>query len=168
MSKTNIKTIDKDKGWSNIVSEIGKIDQSFVQVGVQADAEPYPEGESVADVAYYNEFGTDTIPSRPFMRQTFDTKSAELSKRIQAQMGMILDGKQSVYHALAILGEWYQLQIQKEIVDGNWTPNAPSTLKIKEAKSNSDNKETDGEVHPLIDTGRLRQSIRYVVKMINK
>ena len=42
--------------------------------------------------------------------------------------------------------------IQQEIVDGNWTPNAPSTI----AKKGSD--------HPLIDTGLMRQSVHYVVK----
>ena len=37
---------------------------------------PYPDGTPVAAVAAFNEFGTDRIPPRPFMRQTIAKNQA--------------------------------------------------------------------------------------------
>ena len=34
------------------------------------DTDQYPDGTYVAQVAYWNEFGTKGMPARPFMRQT--------------------------------------------------------------------------------------------------
>lgn len=42
--------------------------------------------------------------------------------------------------------------IQKEIVNGDFVPNSPETIKRK------------GSDKPLIDTGRMRQSINYVIQ----
>lgn len=152
MSRSRVVIQDNDKGWSKIVAEIGKADKAFVQVGVQA-GDIYPEtGESIADVAFNNEFGTDIIPSRPFMRQTFAKKQEEIKKHVDAEYQAVLDQKKTVEQALSLIGEWYQGEIQQEIIDGGFAPNAQSTIDKK------------GSSQPLIDTGRLRQSIRYVVK----
>lgn len=163
-SKLHISTTDKDKGWSKIVGQVGKCDKSFVQVGIQA-GDIYQDGTSIADIAYYNEFGTDTIPSRPFMRQTFEKKNVELSKHVAAEYQAVLEGRKTIDFALNLLGAWYQTQIQNEIRDGDWTPNASVTIARKEAKRAPGNHD---ETKPLIDTGRMLASVRYVVKMGGK
>ena len=42
--------------------------------------------------------------------------------------------------------------VQEKIGNGSFAPNAPATIKAK------------GSDHPLIDSGRMRQSVHYVVK----
>ena len=42
--------------------------------------------------------------------------------------------------------------IQRKIVDGTFEPNAPSTIRKK------------GSSRPLIDTGRMRQSVNFIIR----
>ena len=150
--KATVKITDTDKGWTKIVGEMGKCKRLFVQVGLQA-GDKYPEtGEDIATIAAQNEFGTAIIPSRPFMRQTFSNRQGELRKHVDAEYDAVIKQKKTTEIALKALGAWYQTQIQNEIVHGDFVPNAQMTI---------DNKGSD---RPLIDTGRMRQSIRYVVR----
>ena len=174
-SKSSIRTTEIDKGWKKIVGQIGKCDKSFVQVGLQDDGtteDPDPNAKPgapppplVSMVAYWNEFGTDKIPSRPFMRQTFEKRNVELSKHIAAEYQAVLDGKKTAEFAMSLIGLWYEFQIKNEIVNGNWVPNAPAWAAIKESKRAPGNTQ---DVMPLIDTGRMRASVRYIVKMGGK
>ena len=63
-----------------------------------------------------------------------------------------LSSAASAQETASIIGAAAVGIIQKEIVDGQWTPNAPSTIKKK------------GSDRPLIDTGHMRQSCHFVVK----
>ena len=42
--------------------------------------------------------------------------------------------------------------IQESITEGAWEPNAPSTVAKKKSSK------------PLIDTGRMRQSVNYIIR----
>ena len=56
-----------------------------VAVGFQRGKDPYRDGTDLVDVAAQNEFGTSTIPSRPFMRQSWaknDKQIREITKRV--------------------------------------------------------------------------------------
>jgi hypothetical protein len=169
-SKSSVTVKEVDKGWSNIVGETKKLKGSFVQVGLQDDgttedkdpnAKPgSPPPPLVSQVAYWNEFGTDIIPSRPFMRQTYEKKNAELSAHIAAEYSAICLGRKTVNKSLAALGEWYVIQIRQTILNGGFAPNAESWAAIKESKRAPGNK---AEPMPLIDTGRMFGSIRYVI-----
>ena len=44
----------------------------------------YKDGTKVAQVAYWNEYGTPTIPPRPFFRDAIKEKSKEWLKLIQS------------------------------------------------------------------------------------
>lgn len=92
------------------------------------------------------------IPERSFMRSTFDEKNVRWKNDAYSQVGLIIDGKSSTKQALDVLGNQMQGDIQKKIVDGPFTPNAPSTIRQK------------GSAKPLIHYGRLRQSVRYKVR----
>ena len=64
-------------------------------------------------------------------------------------------GGSSVYWAEQILKELGLFQkdlMQNEIITGDFVPNAPSTIRRK------------GSSKPLIDTGRMRQAVNYVIK----
>lgn len=95
---------------------------------------------------------TVVIPERSFMRSTFDERNVNWKNDAQGQVGLIIDGKTNVKTALDVLGNQMQGDIQKKIVDGPFTPNAPSTVRQK------------GSAKPLIHYGRLRQSVRYKVR----
>ena len=58
----------------------------------------------------------------------------------------------SAEQALADLGVTVKGIVQEEIVEGDFAPNATSTIKKK------------GSERPLIDTGHMRQSVNYVIK----
>lgn len=158
--KSSVTVTDKDLGLKAIVKEIKKAHSKVVHVGIQS-GDLYDDGTSIADIAFYNEFGTHLIPSRPFMRQTFEKRKSELYKRLDAEYAAIVSGKKPALLSLNLLGAWYQQQIQNEILDGDFVPNAPSTIARKEAKRRKGAKDP---VKPLIDTGRMRQSVRYVIK----
>jgi hypothetical protein len=143
--------IDRDLGWSKIKVNMTKLDNRSVKVGVMGNQSI--EGVSVVDYAMYNEFGTNRIPSRPFMATTADRYRTQVTKFAEVVIGNVIDGKYSVDVGLNRLGMWYQSKVQETIRNAKeWAvPNAASTIAMK------------GSSSPLIDTGRMVQSVRYEV-----
>lgn len=130
-----------------------------IKVGFLKGLGTYPtqdgkEGPNVVDVAWWNEFGARTkyatIPARPFLRPTI-RKNRDKYRRLEARLlsGM-LKGKIKTRQATAILGFTAQSDVQNEILNLKEPPNAPSTQKKKKGVDN-----------PLIDTGRMRQSVSW-------
>ena len=150
MSKKGV--FDIDKGWSKIMREMKQAAELTVEVGVQAGATTKDGKADLATVASIHEFGTDNIPSRPFMRESFDQNVGELDKFMQDVGGRIIVNRISASQGLNLVGQKMTGIIQKKIVGGPWTPNAPATIRQK------------GSARPLIDEGHLRKSIRHVVK----
>lgn len=102
------------------------------------------DGESVAQVAFWNEYGTATVPPRPFFRNTIAEHKDEWPK--QAAEMLEANGG-DVRQALADMGEVVKGQIKMTIQDFREPPNAAATVKQK------------GFDKPLIDTGTLWRSI---------
>ena len=109
-------------------------------------------GVDILNVAVWNEFGTSTIPARPFIMQTWDKRRAEIYKFTQAIATRVIEGKAAAKESANQLGAKVKSMIQQTIRDGEFVPNAPSTIKKK------------GSSNPLIDTGTMRQSVTYVVR----
>jgi hypothetical protein len=145
MAKKN-KVIERDMGWKRILRETRAMKRRGVKVGVLGDAERN-DGQSMIDIAIYNEFGTKNIPARPFIRGSYDSKRRELGKFKDRLLAQILRGKLDTVHALKILGEHHKGQIQEYMTTLDDPPNAPSTIEAK------------GSSNPLIDNGQLRRSI---------
>jgi len=146
----NVKDIDH--GWSAIVKEFAKYKTPHVKVGVLSSAPADKKTKAnLASIAAYNEFGTSRIPARPFMAQTFDQNYSEIRSFIESESGKIIDLKQTIPGALSKIGLFYQAKTQAQITRGEFVPNSPLTIKMK------------GSSKPLIDTGRLRQSINHEV-----
>lgn len=106
---------------------------------------------SVADVAAFNEFGTENMPSRPFMRDTIANNADEISRFKAMLIGQVMKGAdaQTVLNQLGTKGKGL---MQREIRNGSFAANADSTIRKK------------GSSRPLIDTARMRQSVVYVVR----
>jgi len=154
LAKTGV--FDIDKGWSKIIREMKQAAELTVEVGVQAGETTEDGKADLAAVASINEFGTDTIPSRPFMRESFDQNIGKIDKFMQDAGGKIVAHQISARQGLELVGYEMTGIIQKKIVDGPWVPNTPATIRQKKNEKDKNS--------PLIDIGRLRQSIRHEVK----
>lgn len=145
-------------GWSNLTpegkkyfKELEQLAKMEVQVGFQADSGNYENGATLAEVAAYNELGTSSTPARPFMRKSFENHEKELQNACDQVNKTLVKGG-TTQQALDELGAFVKGLVQEEIVNGDFAPNAESTIAKK------------GSERPLIDTGFMRQSVNYQVK----
>lgn len=127
-----------------------------VYAGVFDTAENSETGESVAEYAAQNEFGTDRIPSRPFMRRTIMRCQDEWIQKF----GEILKSGVNVDEALTLMGKQMQADIQQTILDDVPPPNSPVTIAMKARKGSSG----DVSQGTLRDTGSLYNSIEFQVR----
>ncbi|AWD92410.1 hypothetical protein [Xanthomonas phage Carpasina] len=105
------------------------------------------EGVQVAKIARINEFGTDTIPARPFMRLAIDNFRRDRNS-IQSRINKrVADGKITADQALGQIGMAMEAKIVDSIKDGQWEANAASTIAAK------------GFDKPLIDTAQMWKSV---------
>lgn len=122
-----------------------------VRVGFQQGKATEEDGTDVCDIAAWNELGTVDMPSRPFLRMSVDDNSDKINAFMSAQKRNIINGE-SADRILKKIGIFQKDLIQEKITEGSFAPNAPSTIKAK------------GSSKPLIDTGRMRQSVNFEIK----
>lgn len=92
------------------------------------------------------------IPARPFLRQGIANNQRKIENIMRQEVVGILTGGQTAERALKRIGLYVEGRIKKNFVEGEFAPNAKSTIRKKRSS------------RPLIDTGHLRQSIRYVIR----
>lgn len=122
-----------------------------VRVGFQQGKATEEDGTDVCDIAAWNELGTVNMPSRPFLRMSVDDNSDKINSFMSAQKRSIINGE-SADRILKKIGIFQKDLIQEKITEGSFAPNTPSTIKAK------------GSSKPLIDTGRMRQSVNFEIK----
>ena len=156
---------DTDMGLDAIFKETEKLKSMCVKVGITEDvgSQTVDGAATLAQIAAWNELGVlgppisenggDKwfIPPRPFIRGFVDGKRELIQKTLDRLGQMVVDGKLKAEEAMARLGEFGQSGVKSYIRSGVFTPNASSTVARK------------GSSKPLIDTGTLRNSIRYQV-----
>lgn len=159
-----VKFKDKDMGEKKIFGGLRDIHNTSIVVGIIGRSTYSEDGTvAVVDYATFNEFGTRHIPKRSFIRSTFDENAQQFlaagANIISAQMvaGAVFDTKTSkltVSQRLNRLGMFMASKVQAQITKGGvpYKPNAASTIARK------------GSTSPLIDTGRMRQSVTYEVR----
>lgn len=151
-SGITMDVIDRDLGFSEIITHLKKLADKEIKVGIQGDESgEYENGVSVIDVAIFNEYGTDKIPARPFIRQCFQLHSKEAFERLEKVVGFIGQGG-DVDVALGNIGQWYEQRMKRVLTTYPWEKNSVATIRKK------------GSSKPLIDTRQLRDSIRYKVE----
>lgn len=134
-----------------LIEKLKASSQKAVYVGFPAEFNEKVEGSdnfNLASLAAVLEFGNENIPSRPFLRQTL----AENQEKYTALFVKLFESGVSIdkiYEQIALIA---QGDVQQNIVNGKWAANAPSTIKRKKSSK------------PLIDTGKLRQSVKGIVK----
>ena len=119
-----------------------------------ASSQKYPNSNfSVVDVAWMNEFGTEKIPSRPFLKTGTRIAYELLRKDIARAVKKTNNGK-DLRKELKKIGEVARSIVQQTITEFSEPPNSPITIERK------------GSDNPLIDTGLMRASVNYKVRKI--
>ena len=144
---------DTDRGYAAMVKRVfGLRSKAHVDVGILDSGADHGGGVSVLDVAMWQEFGTNTIPERSFIRAWFDEDEPNLRQELTTLMQSVVEGKRTKDQALELLGQRAVARVQARMSEGVPPPNAPSTVRRK------------GSSTPLIDKGALRSSISYRVE----
>ena len=150
--------VDRDLGYDAIIESLLTIQKGDPQVlvGVRSEA-----GQDLVTYASANEFGVHgKIPERSFLRSTVDENVDEYSDLLgDAVDELVKPGSAgfltrilSFKTKLSRVGLKAVGDIQRKIVEIKDPPNSPRTIALKRGKAN-----------PLIDTGRMRQSITSTV-----
>lgn len=140
-----------DRLLNGLKKELGNRGRYGAKAGyVKGEPHKAEKGESsspatIDQIALYNEFGTTTIPPRPFLRNAnnaIQEREREILKR-----GM--EDEKPLSQILREIAEDMRNQIVESINSDLPPPNAESTVRQKHGSS-----------HTLIDTGQLRLSVR--------
>ena len=133
-------------------AEIEKMKRMEVAIGFQSGKAAEKDGTDICEIAIYNEFGTSSIPSRPFLRNSVDDNIDKINSFIATQCKAVCSGQTGCEDALKKIGTFHVGNVQQTIRNGDFAPNAPATIRRK------------GSSHPLIDTGTMRRSVSFVVR----
>jgi hypothetical protein len=148
------RVVDRDLGYKRFIRNLealGKADP-IIEVGVRAST----AGADLVLIATVNEFGSANghVPERSFIRSTADENREKYGRLSQRAVTRGIDkGVGEFERELGKVGAVMAGDVQRKIITLSRPPNAPSTI----AKKGSDS--------PLVDTGRLGQSIDFVVKI---
>ena len=134
--------------FQQMLKELGDLE---VRIGFQHGDATEDDGTDICDIAAWNELGTVNMPSRPFLRQSVDDNESKINAFLKQKKSDIVRGA-SAQQVLSEIGIFQKDLIQDKILSGEFAPNAPSTVRKK------------GSSKPLIDTGRMMQSVNYVIK----
>ena len=155
--------IDNSKPYQDLKKVLDDLNSGYVKSGFpegkepgaatrsKANAKPYDNMSEVARVAAWNEFGTRTIPSRPFFRTAIDGSREKIFEKVSQFADLALVGKKTVDQAFELLGLFMQGIIRASI-RSNIQP--PNTLKTIAAKR--------GSTRTLIDSGQMINSVTFV------
>lgn len=138
------------------VKRTGSLDQALnkllvrkdlhVKVGVLTNSK-YPDGTSVATVAFKNEYGYKNIPSRPFFRQT-------IKEQREAWSNLAINGIRAGYSiekVMGLVGTQMEGDIKMSIMSWTTPRNSDYTIAIK------------GFNAPLRHTLLMHDSIKYEI-----
>jgi hypothetical protein len=142
--------VDRDLGMKSLASRMRAMSKSYTKVGIQAGSKESDGVTDLVTVAAANEYGTDTIPERSFMRSTFDENREKIAQITKAENSAVLAGRKGIRESLAQIGEYFQGLVQAKIHSHPAPENAPATIAKK------------GSSGTLVDSGQLVQSVRHV------
>lgn len=141
-------------GLEEYLSRLAKeLSSSSVKAGF-IDGATYPDGESVANVAYKDEYGDpkNNQPPRPYFRNAISENKDEWAGAV----GRGIASGRSVSEVLEVVGAKMAGDIQHSISVLVDPPLAKKTLELRRAKGNTSTK-------PLVDTGVMIGSVNYEV-----
>lgn len=152
MAKSRV--IDRDRGWAKISASVRGLGRGVkVKIGVLDSAGTYPDGTSVAAVAATHEYGGGHVPARPFIRPAIDEGEHVFALEAERLAKFVIAGGKLTQRDIGErMGEVGRRLILHKILNGPFTPLAPSTIRRK------------GHARPLLETLRLYDSISYEIE----
>ena len=135
------------------IASLGKLEG---QVGWFETAK-YPTGMPVAEVAQMQEFGTSTIPARPFMRPAIIKNQNKWQDTINTVSGQVVKGNITARKAMEVITEVAAADIVDEIKSVDSPPLSPITIGLRKYKQEGKTitGKTVGEVAARIKAGTL-------------
>ncbi len=166
-----IKYGEIDRGFEQLKKNLLALEKgrSYVKIGVFGGKGSKRDTASLDNVrlAIIHEFGVPEkhIPERSFIRTAFDKNRLAYITILKKLLPGVYEGKREMGQVLGILGVKAVADVQAFVRAGtNLTPLAESTFKRKLSKSYRGKRQYEGPLQapkPLIDTGRLLQSVTY-------
>lgn len=154
----SVKFETKDLGKAKIERELKAAKKIVALVGIPSDAKRHEDNPYIglAQIAYIMEKGSavNNIPARPFMLQTRERNEKRMMGLSKKLLKAISNGSTTAMDAIKKLGESYEGAMKRIFIEGSFAPNATATIRRKKSS------------RPLIDTGLLRQSIKYKVAKV--
>lgn len=151
-----------------IFRELDKLNELIVKVGFQHGQATEENGADICDVAAFNELGTETIPSRPFMRDSVENNEDKIVAFMQSQIADIISNGKTAEQAFKEIGIFQKNLVQETIEDGDFERNADITVDGGWMRNKKSGKpfyvEGKHSTHPLIDTGTMKNSVNYVIE----
>lgn len=167
---------------AKVLAEIGKDSSGLLKLGFLGD-KTYPDGTSVASVAFWNEFGHAgpfPAPPRPFFRNMISEKSGEWPGRLSKALKYYdYDGEK----ALSAMGSIMKDELIESIYTLTDPPLSKTTLMLRSIYGNNPHEirardvlaaqelvaegyggASGTQAKPLVWTGVMAQSIDYVVE----
>lgn len=125
----------------------------------------YADGIQVAAVAYQNEYGTDKIPARPFMRPAQMENENKWIRIAEKKTAEAIEKGAGIDYILTALGVVAVGDIQKAISDVYSPPLAKYTIEQRLRKRGlSWDELTDTLTKPLVDSGIMRSTVSFQIK----
>ncbi len=152
------------KRFQKMLKEMAELE---VCIGFQHGKATEDDGTDICDIAAWNELGTEHIPARPFLRKSVDENKDKIDSFLQARKADLLSGV-SVEHVLKEIGNFQKGLVQDKITEGHFQKNADVTINggwiYNKKTGKSFYVKGKKSTKPLIDTGRMRQAVDYIVR----
>lgn len=140
---------------------------SSVKIGVLSGSALHTGSQSatIAEVAWFNEFGTRSIPERPFMRTTWANKIEWIKSVVEegSKKALLSDTPRShMNKVMDFIGQRFSADLKNAIEGWTTPPNALYTqIRKGEKKHLPPGTLVD---NPLKDIGEMQNSITHVVE----
>ena len=140
---------DTDKGAKKLLKRL-KL-KSEILVGIMEPEASKKHGTStVGEIAAKHEFGTEQIPQRSWLRDPLDARQNQTNQELQEAAKESLNIRRNAKKGFDEFGENLSEYIKAHLSTGK-EPLDPETVEAK------------GSNKPLVDTGLMRNSIKYKV-----
>ena len=136
----------RDIGWIKVKEDAAKLSGWMIEAGLFADSGDH-DGTPLAQIGFWQEFGTRTIPARPWLSggaEFIERAALKQMTRIAQRIGRLPSNPKLLLDPLAnAVAEG----IRSYAMNHAWTPNALSTERRK------------GFNWPLVETGAMIDAI---------
>lgn len=151
----------------SVYKMIDELDGAQAKIGWFPE-DKYPDGTPVASVAEQNEYGnpSERIPARPFISPTAHANAGEWGSIAARAIPAVLNGSNDVKSMLEAVGLRAEKDVREAIARLWDPPLSPYTVAERRRKQSEGLTLAASLDKPLIETGRMRDTIKTKVETI--